>query len=635
MDRKKPPALTSPWKVGFLVALMLVVTGIGVSYFISGTFGLRWHWIELGGIAPSEWKFQLDAFIDEMVPLIALIALLSTASYLLVSGAVRRYKKFVDSGADYKQVLHSIKTFDDLEDPELLESLKQQPELREFLVGLKNRTAARERQAGERDKRTAASRDVAEAPANLPAECSVLVHAITDNALSGDLGLSIPELKQIEGAVRERLSHAAQPAPAPAREPDPAGAAAIAALDGVRGHVQVIRRDADACTDGAHEMEELLATLKQTVDATRNASAGGDGLGKTAHRMDLIADTLATLGEDTRRIAIAAALNASGGDTETDPIKVAEDIRTIATRFNGVSQQWKEAGPVLRSVVDGATKNASATEKQRAALASAATAASSKASLWSERLVALMEQIRGLEQALGIEAPAARPARQPEPAAPDFSEIDEKLGGTPAAAAEPARAAETDPDIENGSTRPVFDITDEPDEAPFADIPGFENEQRIFTGNEASTPAADESHIEVDAEESAWKVESSADEIQSVTPHDGAQDADAHEPEEGFLTGPRGKPRPRAEAEVPKNVAPVAPTKPKDAAAAAPAAPAAPENAAPAEPKVTQAPAPKPVAAKKSEKTPPAPPVEAVEVDADAVDLYAYGAVDYVEGVHA
>jgi len=61
VDRKKPK-LTSPWKVGFLVALLLVVTALGVSYFITGTFGITWHWIQFGGLSPMTWTF--DALVE-------------------------------------------------------------------------------------------------------------------------------------------------------------------------------------------------------------------------------------------------------------------------------------------------------------------------------------------------------------------------------------------------------------------------------------------------------------------------------------------------------------------------------------------------------------------------------------------
>jgi len=88
----------------------------------------------------------------------ALVTLLAVAAHVLVAGAVKRYTRYVDSGTEYKQLLKSIKTIDDLEDGERLEQLKQHPELREFLLGFKTRMAARERQMKEGERRPAASR---------------------------------------------------------------------------------------------------------------------------------------------------------------------------------------------------------------------------------------------------------------------------------------------------------------------------------------------------------------------------------------------------------------------------------------------------------------------------------------------
>ena len=136
MGRKKTPALTSPGKVGLLVALLLVVTGIGVSYFITGTFGLQWNWIDLAGASPAEWKFNFGAFLEEMVPLIALVALLAFASYVLVAGAVRRYQSSVKA-AEYRDLLRSFKNAEDFDDEQRLDALKQYPELREFVMGFR------------------------------------------------------------------------------------------------------------------------------------------------------------------------------------------------------------------------------------------------------------------------------------------------------------------------------------------------------------------------------------------------------------------------------------------------------------------------------------------------------------------
>lgn len=607
MDRKKPPALTSPWKVGFLVALMLVVTALGVGYFISGAFGLKWHWIEFGGASPATWTFRLGPFIDEMVPLLALVTLLAVASCVLVSGAVKRYTRFVDSGVDYRQLLKSIKTIDDLEDEERLEQLKQHPELREFLLGFKNRMAARERQMSERDKRPAARES--DAPArNLPAECGRLVSAITNgkSGFSGELALTIPELKQIERAVREQFSR-----DAPAAEIDSLRSRVDTTLEAVRRHSAGIRRDADACVAGVREMETLLGQLTRAIQTPQESAVATDGITGAAKLLDAMADALASLGEETKRIAITAALEASGGG-EGQSIKIADEMRTIATRFNAVAVQWKQAGPALRTGITTIEKGTSSSGQHRKSLAASAAKAAASAQKWGERLVALQEQVRELERAAGVQGNTAAPAR--EWGTIDTSFDDDNAGTTiepnvpgadtgsdPGSEAAIAQASDTDDQFENVAREHVFEET----EAPFADIPGFEKEQRVFNDRMAGAHAA--------AGRDALEVEQNAgDDYHAAAAPEPAHAAAPEAPaaaetpiaDDGFLTGPRAS-TPR---EAPAPVAEPAPARRSRVRTA-------------------------PVAVETEEDG--RIDIDAdLDVDADALDLYALGAVDFVEGVH-
>lgn len=627
MDRKKPPVLTSPWKVGFLVALMLIVTALGVGYFISGAFGLKWHWIELPGISPTQWTFRLDSFLEEMVPLIALVTLLAVASHLLVSGAVKRYRRFVDSGVEYKQLLKSIKTIEDLEDEERLEQLKQHPELREFLMGLKNRMAARERQASEREKRPAAPRETESATRNLAGESSKLLSAITGGkaGLEQDLGLSIPELKQIERAAREQFSKGQSNE----GELESLRSRINSTVDAVKRHSAGIRRDTDACVNGLHEMEAQLTQLTRAIESNQEPAAATGGIATAAKQLDAMADAMATLGEETRRIAIAAALEASGGG-EGESIKVAEEVRTIATRFNAVAAQWKQAGPALRTGIATIEKGGSSTDKRRKSIAAASSKVAAMAQKWGERLVALQEQIRELENAAGIETAAASDSR-------DWGAIDDNLddytadstietGGVevtsdryeaPAARPQRAPAAEEEADddegqFENAAPPHVFEESDGEDETQFADIPGFEKEQRVFNEQIAGTPGDEEPHDGLEVEPEHADVYGKAEAHEHEAPVQPAAPAG----DDGFLTGPRGeKAAEPVEDAAPRRRPPI-----KIAPVVIEEEPAEDEDDG------------------RIDITPDdTAPEEMVEEDADpdALDLYALGAVDYVEGVHA
>jgi hypothetical protein len=603
------PALTSPWKVGFLVALLLVVTAIGVTYFISGTFGVTWHWIKMSGTSPSSWSFNLGAFIDEMVPLLVLTSLLAFAAYGLVAGAVRRYKTYVDSGSEYKQLLKSIKSVDDLEDEELFDALKQHPALREFMISVKNRVAAVERQHEESGRRRADAGAGSRGPdqQTLASECAILASAAMNGkgGFANDLALTTPELRQVEQAVRKCLADLpAAPAPA-ATGPAPGELEAMRA--GVRGAVSCVRRDADACVAGARELEVALAAMRQRMEGLAPSPPAGDSLVAVTKHVDAAAGALAALGEETRRIAIAAALQASGG-ADGDSIRVADEVRTVATKFNAVAQQWKQVSALMRSALAPSASASRPGDQDRAALISAVGVASNKASLWAERAVALVEQVRGVERAAGIDGSAdSRPAEAPAESAARWDAADEEIDVpsiAPVFSTEPAAGASDENDIANAGAASEFDAA-AVDEAPFADIPGFEKERRFFVeadgSAEAKAAAGDVAHLEVEAgEREDWSLDAGV--------HDLADAPEASAPApgtdgDGFLTGPRP-----AQAEPLRN---------EDR-----------YDAKAAQRQRSTAADPKPL---RTEAAATAMLEPTADVDADAIDLYALGAVDYVD----
>ncbi len=628
MDRK-PPALTSPWKVGFLVALMLAVTGLGVGYFISGTFGLKWNWIDLAGSSPSTWSFHLGAFAEEMLPLLLIVTVLALASYVLVAGAVTRYTRYVDSGVEYKQLLRSIKTVDDLEDGEYVEKLKEHPELRDFLMGFKNRMAAREKQLLEREKRGGAARETERAGHNLTAESALLVSALMNgkSGFSAELALTTPELKQIERAAREQLSRE----DTAATELEALRTRLNSTLESVRSRAGDVRRESVACLAGVREMERMLQELKQAVGMAQEPAVATKGIATAAKQLDAVSDALAELSEQTRRVAIAAALQASGGSTEGDAIQIAEEVRVIATRFNTVASQWREASPALRTGITTLEKGGSANSQRRESLSLAVAAAATKAQMWGERLVALQEQVRDLEQAAGGEA-EVEPAREwgtidtnfdddapvgsyeeavaaldveapeettvPEPAVePAIDEEDAVVECTPGADGG-EEAVDDDDEFVTGSPPSVFEEDSDEDGATFVDLPGFEKEQRVFNDHAASRSGVADDDSELDVEQNGGGQTIDDEPLdEHVTAGAAPEQPNG---DEGFLTGPRG------------------PKKSK-----------APET--PAETKMPRS--PKPALAPSTSASRVA--TLETEADTDAVDLYRLGAVDFIEGVHA
>jgi hypothetical protein len=572
VDRKKPK-LTSPWKVGFLVALLLVVTALGVSYFITGAFGITWHWIQFGGPSPTTWTFHLGAFLEEMAPLLLITSLLAFGAYVLVAGAVRRYKAYVDSGVEYKQLLKSIKSIEDLEDSDLVERLKAHPELREFLMGVKHRVSAHERGNSDRlTKHLPAAPQVSGVDrAVIAADSATLVSAIDSgrDEFPREMTLTIPEMKQIEHAIRRCF--AVMPI-APAADPSAGALEEMREL--VRGTIDALRRDVAACGSGAREVEEAAAALQSQVETGAAQPAGNSAA--TTKRIDDLATALVALGEETKRIAIASAMQASGGP-EADTIKVADELKTLATRFNTVARHWGETASAIKELIAGGSAKSS-----RSDVPVAAASVSNRARLWGERAVAMNEHVRSLERAIGM-TPSARPAAAPQPAAApvDLEDAPTALG---------ARSGEAD--ITASTSSRMFS-GDRNDDINFADIP-FEKEHRFFADPPVDAAAESDDRFVVDgAQDRRWDLsEEQTEEKPAVT--EPASRKPASPDNDGFLTGPR-------------------PTVRVDRPSAAPKAAVAPKPAVELEPASST--------------------TATLDADADAVDLYALGAIDCVQTV--
>jgi hypothetical protein len=589
VDRKKP-TLTSPGKVGLLVALLLVVTALGVSYFITGVFGITWHWIQVGGLSPKTWTFHLGAFLEELAPLLVITSLLAFGAYVLVAGAVRRYKAYVDSGVEYKQLLKSIKTIEDLDTADIADRLKAHPELREFLMGIKRRAAAMESPSSERIARHTQNM---QAPQNtvsrdtVASECAKLMEAMDAgrDRFPSEIALTIPELKQIERGLRRVFSEMPQaqaPAPAPATD---ASAGALEELkDSVRSTINALRTDLAACAGGAREVEQAVTALSTPGAASKAPpAANAAALHK---RIDSLAEAFMMLGEETRRIAIASALQASGGP-EADTIKVADELKVLAQRFNTVARHWSETSPALKEIIAGSNSQPAPGDSP------AAAQAANRARLWGERAVAMNEHVRSLERAVGV-SPSARPV----PAEFSSSAVDLDVAApapAPARAPAPAAAPASEDDFIARTTGEMFgndhDIS-------FADIPAFEKEHRLFADPPVDKAAESDDSFDK-AQETRWDLaDEKAEEPATASPQPAAKTSD----HDGFLTGPR----PTVKARV-----------------SAPPAAAPQPKAAP-----VIAPAPAPVTL---EEESAAVATATLDPDADAMDLYALGAIDCVQ----
>jgi hypothetical protein len=397
VHRNKRPALTSPWKIGFLVSLLLVTVSIGVGFAITRTFGVAWTWIHIG---EGTWGFDVDAFLQQMLPLVVIVPVMSLFSYFVITGAVRKYRAYLDSGQDYKHLVKSIRQIDDLQE-DRIKALGDYPELRDFLLKLRKRISDREQALDELESSLNARREEAQVTDSYKAEAGVLTGAINRGPVEGfaeELALSLPEMKKLEQAIRQRLL---------------VGGASMAAND-VGEQLSNIRTELMDSTamlkdmigelsdemlasqNGARDIEMYLTQLKKTVAGGPVAAKAGENAEALAlvQRLDQASGALSALGEETKSIAITAALGAGQGQGGLkDLVTLADSVRDVAARFNGVAGQYLQTGQMIKSVLQAGAGTGGDDQ-----LTETLEAMADRVTYWVERVVILGEKLSAFEQ---------------------------------------------------------------------------------------------------------------------------------------------------------------------------------------------------------------------------------------------
>ncbi|MDH3197360.1 MAG: hypothetical protein OEO21_03890 [Candidatus Krumholzibacteria bacterium] len=517
MKRKKPPALTSPWKIGFFVSLLLLAMSIGVGFLITRSFGLSWSWIELAGGSWDSLSFDLNAFVREMVPLVALVPLFSLVSYFLVTNAVRRYKAYVDSGADYMNLVQSMRDIEDLDDDNTIKKLSNHPQLRDLLLNTRNSVVERESALEEKERELEKRAAKATTSEQLASEASVLASAVVtarEGGFGDSLAVSLPELKQIEQAIRDHLLDAA-----------PGGAAESPGGD------RLVQARAKL-TEVSSNMSEAIDAMAGEADQVQSAARGLESRlrqqprkkGAPAGDMGAVAAELEALGDEAKGLAISAAMGASdvGG---SELVAFAEELRGIALR---------------------ATQAASKVTAAASAGGAGGDDMAGQATLWVERSVLLAQSVQALRGQfktvidtlrvkLGGHAVDGSPHVAEEIGAAGASGAGAKGEQGTVAAGTPAKAS----DYEGFERSAPGKVLDEEQPAQRPDIPGLIKDKSLF---EEMGGGEDEYFADIPAE-----TESASIEIESDTASDelfaemGEEDESAASPaeaEEGFIQDP-------------------------------------------------------------------------------------------------
>jgi hypothetical protein len=415
VKRPKPPVLTSPWKIGFFVSLMLVVVSSAVAYFFLRKTGISW-------VAPvwTDWHSILDSVtqgegaVFELWPLLAIVSVTSLLSYVVITQAVRKYKRYLDSGLDYKNLLATLREIRDLEDTSRIAKLQNHPELRDFLLKTRDTLAERSELLNEREmsleKRTLDTAQQLEEQLcqQLGGECDTLVGAI-ETAMKA----TFPEQIELERPELKRVAQALQVAFA-----DRIGR-------GEHEHLEQkladISRRLDEGIDAGREVEKNLtelATSAGTAQATgtENIQKDAQGLLSSLDETRQLSASLGAIGEEAKGVAINTALKAgSGKGTQADLIQLADDVKEIAAHFGELSKSYL-------TLTDGMTGSVNAIQADLNRYLDSMNAsprsteavgvAAGKISRCLEHLVVLSEKIKG-----GVEATAPAPPQEatPEP----------------------------------------------------------------------------------------------------------------------------------------------------------------------------------------------------------------------------
>lgn len=473
MARNKRPALTSPWKIGFLVSLLLVAVSIGVGYLITRSFGLNWSWIEFHGTW-TDFTFHQQQFMTQMLPLVVLVPVMALLAHLAISGAVRKYRKYLDSGADYRRLIQTLGKIENLDDEAPIRKLSNYPELRDLLLKVRTSVVEREQALESREAELTAGEDDPSpegAADTMDAEVDVLISAVMagPEGFHRELALSAPGLKRIENALREHMpatDHAAadQELAALRSDIESQSAALRAALAGIREELSQNEQNARA-------LETEMSNLRAHANVSAPPAEAGEGVERAVSRLDSISTVLKSLGEETRAVAINTALEATASDASGEAVvKLADGVRDMAAKFNGVAQQWEEASGMAR-------KAFAVPGEDSPRLGDALDTLSHKVNRWVEHSVmlaskvdALDEQMAGAFDGASESAPASGPTE-------DGWDL-EKTGEAPA----PVAAAEEGFD----ETAAAVNLEPEPD-APAVDTSGFEKQEGLFS--ELSAPA--------------------------------------------------------------------------------------------------------------------------------------------------
>ncbi|MBN2071056.1 MAG: methyl-accepting chemotaxis protein [Candidatus Krumholzibacteriota bacterium] len=354
-DSNKKPVLTSPWKIGVFVAMMLMVTSFAVGYYITHVYNIDLTWLKNGD---SKWIIDSYKFFKELYPLAAGVVLISLFSYFLIASSVRRYKYYLASGQDYRKMISLADSIDDLTNPAQIAKLSDFPELQSIL-----------RNYGDQIK------DISEEMTRMgEEEKSVDLEMEIDSILSGnDIQETIIEGRWWASLVRKISSHIADHNEELEsirrqiennRKINGQTSLSIGRIleyaEGSNGDILEIVRSLGGLNSAAKQLADNttgnLAVSGQ--NATGGAITGTREIEEALERICEYSRVLDSFAEENNGLALNIALMAARGEiSEHSLAQFAEKLRGTAERFNRLSRESADAVGILKRNINASAKN--------------------------------------------------------------------------------------------------------------------------------------------------------------------------------------------------------------------------------------------------------------------------------------
>lgn len=339
-SKDKQPVLTSPWKIGTFVSLLLVLMSLGVGYYLVSFYNVDLKWIKsnTGG-----WSVDSTLFMKDMFPLAAAVVLVSLFAYFLIASAVHRYKFYLDSGQDYRTMISIAESVDDLTNPAQIARLSRYPELQAVLRNYGDQIREISQDLGTKDNASSYSELKSEIESLLGEES-----AGNDAAEGKDCASLCEKLRARVDSDRARIEDLQKRSEAERRVYGREALAygrAMEAISGAGEELLAITNSVAELTSVAERINANAAT--RNAAAARSGAAGPrDGALKTAmtemesfvRKLEEGGRALHEFSEENNGIAIHLALMAARGNVDEHALATfAERVRATAERFHKLS----------------------------------------------------------------------------------------------------------------------------------------------------------------------------------------------------------------------------------------------------------------------------------------------------------